>query len=41
MGGRGSGGGRGGKASAGGGGGSALNKDELVNLYNNISGNPS
>ena len=36
MGGRGSGGGRGGKASAGGGGGSALNKDELVNLYNNI-----
>ena len=38
MGGRGSGGGRSGKASAGGG---TMKKDELINLYNNISGNPS
>ena len=38
MGGRGSGGGRNGKASAGGG---TMKKDELINLYNNISGNPS
>ena len=38
MGGRGSGGGRSGKASAGGG---IMKKDELINLYNNISGNPS
>lgn len=37
MGGRGSG-GRSGKASAGGG---TMKKDELINLYNNISGNPS
>ena len=34
MGGRGSGGGRSGKASAGGG---TMKKDELINLYNNIS----
>ena len=38
MGGRGSGGGRSGKASAGG---AKMKKDELINLYNNISGNPS
>ena len=38
MGGRGSGGGRSVKASAGGG---TMKKDELINLYNNISGNPS
>ena len=38
MGGRGSGGSRGGKASASGG---TIKKDELINLYNNISGNPS
>lgn len=38
MGGRGSGGGRSGKVSAGGG---TMKKDELINLYNNISGNPS
>ena len=38
MGGRGSGGGRSGKTSAGGG---TMKKDELINLYNNISGNPS
>ena len=36
MGGRGSGGGRSGKASAGGG---TMKKDELINLYNSISGN--